>query len=159
MEHRSGSSALDPDQVAELLARADAGDRDAPGRLGELLAGRGDLEGAVRVWAQAYGDDSPTTRRIAELLAGRGDLEGAVRAWQFSDAVRQNPECGHARFLSTLTRDEYLEWDDEPEEWGFIAAEQLARLLAERRDEDLQVCWHSSGGGLPQEADHLAGAR
>jgi hypothetical protein len=59
----------DPDQIAELQARADAGDRNAAGRLGELLAGRGDPEGAVRVWAQAYGDASPTTRWLAELLA------------------------------------------------------------------------------------------
>jgi hypothetical protein len=63
------------EQIAELRARADAGDRNAAGRLGELLAGRGDLAGALRVWAQAYGGCSPTTRRLAELLAGRGDLE------------------------------------------------------------------------------------
>jgi len=86
----------DPDQIAELQARADAGDRNAAGRRGELLAGRGDPEGAVRVWAQAYGDDSPTTRRLGELLAERGALEGAVRAWQFSDVVWQNPAGLHA---------------------------------------------------------------
>jgi hypothetical protein len=122
----------DPDQVAELRARADAGDRNAAGRLGELLARRGDLEGAVRVWAQAYGDDSPTTRRLGELLAERGDLEGAVRAWQFSDAVRHNPAGLHAEFLSTLSPEERLDWDDEPEDWAFTESEELARLLAER---------------------------
>jgi hypothetical protein len=37
----------DPDQIAELRPRADAGDRNPAGRLGELPARRGDLEGAV----------------------------------------------------------------------------------------------------------------
>jgi len=119
-------------QIAESAARADAGDRNAAGRLGELLARRGDLEGAVRVWAQAYGDVSATTRRLGELLAERGDLEGAVSAWRCSDVVRQNPAGLHAEFLSTLSPDEYLEWDDEPEDWAFMETEQLARLLAER---------------------------
>src|SRR5689334_14441249 len=105
----------DPDQIAKLQARADADDRNAAGRLGELLARRGDLEGAVQVWAHAYGDDSPTTRRLGELLAERGDLEGAVRAWQFSDVVRRNPAGLHAEFLSTLSPEERLDWDDEPE--------------------------------------------
>jgi hypothetical protein len=40
----------DPEQIAELQARADAGDRNAAGRLGELLAEQGDLEGAARAW-------------------------------------------------------------------------------------------------------------
>jgi len=147
----------DPDQVVELQARADAGDRNAPGRLGELLAGRGDLEDAVRVWAQAYGDGSPTTRRIAELLAERGDLEGAVRAWQFSDAVWQNPECSHAKFLSTLTPEDYRECDDEPEEWSFIEGEELARLLAERRDEEaIAELRAKAAAGDPAAAKQLA---
>jgi hypothetical protein len=125
----------DSDQIAELQARADAGDRNAAGRLGELLAGRGDLEGAVRVWAQAYGDDSPTTRRLAELLAEQGDLEGAARVWQFSDVVWQNPAGLHAEHLDTLSPEDYLqETTDDPEDWAFMEAEQLATLLAERDD-------------------------
>jgi hypothetical protein len=124
----------DPDEIARLQARADAGDRDAGGRLGELLAGLGDLERALRVWARAYGDCSPTTQRLAELLAERGDLEGAVRAWQSSDVVWQNPAGLHEEFMSALSPEERLEWDD-PEDWGFIEAEELASLLAERRDE------------------------
>jgi hypothetical protein len=135
VEQRSGSGRPDPDQqIAELRARAEAGDRNAAGRLGELLARRGDREGAVRVWAQAYGDGSPTTRRLGELLAEWGDLDGAVRAWEFSDVVRQNPEGLHAELLSTLTPEERLDWDDDPEDWASMEAEQLARLLAGRDD-------------------------
>jgi hypothetical protein len=105
-------------------------------RLGELLAGRGDLEGALRVWAHAYGDGSATTRRLGELLAERGDLEGAVRAWQFSDVVWQNPAGLHAEFLSALSPEEFLqETTDDPEDWAFMETEQLARVLAERGDE------------------------
>jgi hypothetical protein len=33
-----------------LQGRTDAGDRGAAGRLGEVLAGRGDLKGAVQAW-------------------------------------------------------------------------------------------------------------
>lgn len=137
MEHRSGSGVPDLDQqIVEWQARADAGDRNAAGRLGELLARRGDLEGAVLVWAHAYGDSSATTRRLGELLAGRGDLEGAVRAWQFSDVVWQNPAGLHMEFLSALSPDEYLErTTDEPEDWAFMEEEKLAWLLAELGDE------------------------
>lgn len=126
----------DPDEIAELQARTAAGDRNAAGRLGELLAGQGDLEGALRVWAQAYGDGSSTTRRLAELLAERGDLKGAVEAWEFSDVVWQNPAGRHAEFLSALSPEEYLEeTTDDPEDWVFMETEWLARLLAERGDE------------------------
>jgi hypothetical protein len=126
----------DADQVAEWRARADVGDRNAAGRLGEMLARRGDLEGALRVWAQAYGDDSPTTRRLGELLAEQGDLQGAVSAWEFSDVVWQNPAGLQAEFLSSLSPEEYLEQTtDDPEDWLFMETEKLARLLAERGDE------------------------
>jgi hypothetical protein len=136
VEHLPGSGLPDPDQIAKWQARAEAGDRNAAGRLGELLAERGDLEAAVRVWAQAYGDDEPTTRRLGELLAERGDLEGAVGAWRISGAVWENPASLHAEFLSGLSPDEFLLWDD-PEDWCFtgIAEERLAGLLAERGDE------------------------
>ncbi|WP_433473801.1 hypothetical protein ACQPZP_34090 [Spirillospora sp. CA-142024] len=120
----------DRDQIAELRARADAGDRNAAGRLGELLAKHGDLEGAVRVWVSAYGDDSPTTARLAELMAGRGDLEGAVGVWRFSDVVRYNPAGLHEGFLSTLDAAERIDWEDEPEDWAFMETEQLARRLS-----------------------------
>jgi hypothetical protein len=126
----------DPDEIAELQARADAGDRNAAGRLGELLAEQGNLEGALRVWARAHGDGSSTTRRLAELLAGRGDLKGAVQAWEFSDVVRQNPAGRHAEFLSALSPEEYLEeTTNDPEDWASTETEWLARLLAERGDE------------------------
>jgi hypothetical protein len=128
VEQRPGSGVPDLDQqIAQLQARADAGDGNAAGRLGELLAGRGDLEGAVRVWTQAYGDGSETTRRLGELLAERGDLEGAVRVWQFSDVVWQNPAGRHAEFLSALSPEDFLqETTNDPEDWAFMETEQLA---------------------------------
>jgi hypothetical protein len=126
----------DPDEIAALQARADAGDRNAAGRLGELLARRGDLERALRVWAHAYGDCSSTTRRLAELLAGRGDLKGAVNAWEFSDVVWQNPEGLHEEFLDALDPEERILWTaDDPEDWAFMEAEELTLLLAEQGDE------------------------
>lgn len=135
MEGLSGSGMRDPDEIAHLQARADAGDRNAAGRLGELLARRGDLEGALRVWAQAYGERSSTTRQLAELLAERGDLEGAVAAWKFSDVAWQNPEGFREEFLSTLNPEDYLqETAFDPEDWAFMEAERLARLRAERDD-------------------------
>jgi hypothetical protein len=146
-------------QIAELQARADASDGNAAGRLGELLAGRGDLEGALRVWAQAYGHGSATTRRLGELLAERGDLEGAVRAWQFSDVVWQNPAGLHAEFLSALSPEEYLqETTDDPEDWAFMETEKLARLLAERGDEAaIAELRARADAGDPAAAKRLAG--
>lgn len=134
MEHQSGSGTPDPGEIAELQARADAGDCNAAGRLGELLARQDDLPGALRVWVKAYGGSSSTTRRVGELLAGRGDLEGAVGAWQVSDAVYQNPEGFHSEHMSSLSPEEYLERDDDPEDWAFIESEHLARMLADRGD-------------------------
>lgn len=130
VEHRPGSSTSDPDEIAGLQAQADAGDCDAAGRLGELLAWRGDREDALRVWVRAYGDRWSTTRQLAELWTERGDLDGAVRTWQFSDPVYCNPRGRHPEYLSTLPLEERLDGYD-PEEWGFIEAEELARLLAE----------------------------
>lgn len=133
MEHRSRGIGPDQGQIAELRARADAGDRNAAGRLGELLARNGNPEGALHVWARAYGDASPTTRQLADLLKGRGDVSGAVQVWQSSDEVRQNPGGFHAEFLNGLDASERMDWDDEPEDWAFIEAEQLARLQAEQQ--------------------------
>jgi hypothetical protein len=134
MDDQSGSGVPNPEQITELRVRANAGDLDAAGRLGELLVGQGDLKGALGVWAQAYGDGSPTTMRLAELLAEHGDLAGAVRVWQFSDVVWQNPAGSHASWLKALPDEDRLECEDDPEDWAFIEAEQLARLLAERGD-------------------------
>ncbi|MEU2287266.1 hypothetical protein ABZ614_36065 [Streptomyces sp. NPDC013178] len=134
MEDRSGSSGPNQDEIAELRARADAGDRNAAGRLGELLARHGDREGALRVWARAYGDRSPTTKRLAELMAEQGDLAGAVNVWVFSDAVWQNPASFHEEYLDTLDPLDRADEDD-PEDWAFMEREQLANLLADRGDE------------------------
>ncbi|MFD5624852.1 hypothetical protein [Streptomyces sp. NPDC127072] len=103
--------------------------------MGELLAKAGDLEGALRLWARTYGDDSPTTKRLAELFAGDGDLAGAVRVWQFSDVVWQNPAGLQAEYLDTLDALDRLECEDDPEDWAFMEAEELAELLAQRGDE------------------------
>ena len=57
---------------------ADAGDGDAAGRLAELLAERGDLDGAEQILrARADAGDGDAAWRLAELLAERGDLDGA----------------------------------------------------------------------------------
>jgi hypothetical protein len=46
-------------------------------RLAELLADRGDLDGALRVLcAAADAGDEPAAWRLAELLADQGDLDG-----------------------------------------------------------------------------------
>lgn len=135
MKHRSSSDVPDPNHIAELRARADAGDQNAAGRSGELLAKSGDLEGALRVWAQAYGDSSPSTKRLAELMAEDGDLESAVSAWKCSDVVRQNPAGLHQEYLNSLDEDDRRDADDDPEDWAFIEEEQLTRLLAQRGDE------------------------
>ncbi|MDQ1051010.1 hypothetical protein [Streptomyces sp. V4I2] len=134
MENRSGGSVPNQVPIAELRARADAGDRNAAGRLGQLLAKHGDAEGALRLWARTYGDDAPTTRRLAELLAERGDVAGAVKVWTFSDAVWQNPASLHAEYLDALDACERLECEDDPEDWAFMEAEELAKVLAERGD-------------------------
>jgi hypothetical protein len=135
MEDQSGGGRPDLDQIAELRARAEAGDRNAGGRLGELLARQGDRVGALRVWAQAYGDVSSTTRQLAELLTEQDNLEGAVQAWQFSDVVRQNPAGLHQEHLSTLSPEDYLEeTSDDPEDWAYLEAERLASLRADWGD-------------------------
>jgi hypothetical protein len=161
MEHRSGSGVPDPNEIAELRARADAGDQNAAGRLGELLAASGDREGALQVWARAYGDFSPATKRLAELKAEDGDLEGALRTWTFSDAVWQNPAGLRQEYLNTLDDDDRaLEDAYEPEDWAFMENEQLARLLAERGDEaaiaELQA---RADAGNPAAATQLAKLR
>lgn len=135
MEIRTDGDVPNQDEIAELRARAEAGDRNAAGRLGELLAKHGDLEAALHVWARAYGDASPTTRRLAELLADRGDLRAAVEVWQFSDPVRQNPSGLHEEFMAGLDVDERVDWEEDPEDWAFTEKERLTRLPADRDDE------------------------
>ncbi|WP_432933329.1 hypothetical protein ACQPZZ_17565 [Microbispora sp. CA-135349] len=135
MKRRSDSGVPDPNEIAELRVRADAGDQNAAGRLGELLARSGDKEGALYVWARAYGDSSPTTKRLAELMAEDGDLQGAVRAWEGSDALWYNPEGLHQEHMRSLDPEDRMWEDDGPEEWGFIEAEKLTLMLVERGDE------------------------
>ncbi|WP_329086134.1 MULTISPECIES: hypothetical protein [unclassified Streptosporangium] len=131
MEHRY------PNHITELRARTEAGDKNAAGRLGELLAKSGDREGALRVWAEAYGDSRPTTRRLAELKVEDGDLDDAVSTWKFSDIVWQNPEGLHQEYLNTLDHEDRMEAEYcDPEDWGFMEAEKLTWMLANRGDEE-----------------------
>lgn len=135
MERRSGNDVPDLDEIAQLRARADAGDRNAAGRLGELLAKHGDPEGALRVWAEACGATSSATRRLAELLVQEGDLEKAVSTWQVSDEVWQNPAGLRQEYLSTLNdEDRAQEEYCDPEDWTFIESQQLTLTLARRGD-------------------------
>ncbi len=129
---QSGSGMPDPDQIKAARVRDDAHDRDVAGRLAEVLAEQGDQQGALALWARTYGDHAPTTKRLAELLAERGDVAGAVSAWRFSDAMWQNPEGSQAAWLKTLSDEDRLECQDDPEDWAFMEAEQVARLLADR---------------------------
>ncbi|MEW9528547.1 hypothetical protein [Microbispora sp. NPDC049125] len=160
MERRSSSFVPDSDEIAELQARADAGDQNAAGRLGELLAKSGDLEGALRVWARAYGDCHlwATTKRLAEMKAEDGDLQAAVQTWLFSDVVWQNPEGLRQDYLATLDADERRELeDDDPEDWAFIEEEQLTLRLAERGDEAAIAKLRAQAeAGYPAGAIHLA---
>ncbi|MFF3849147.1 hypothetical protein [Streptomyces sp. NPDC002328] len=134
MEERSDSKGQDHEEIAELRARAEAGDRNAGGRLGELLARNGDREGALRQWAHTYGDTASTTRRLAEVLAQRGELAAAVQVWRFSDDVWQNPAGFHTEYMATLDPEDRLEEDD-PEDWAFMEREQLVNLLARWGDD------------------------
>jgi hypothetical protein len=56
---------------------ADAGDRFADGHLAELLANRGDLDGAAQVLrSRADAGDEDAAGALTELLAEHGDLDG-----------------------------------------------------------------------------------
>jgi hypothetical protein len=66
--------------VDGLRARADAGDEHAARPLAELLARRGDLDGAAQILrARADAGDGDAAGWLARLLADRGDLDGAAQ--------------------------------------------------------------------------------
>lgn len=120
---------MDPDQeIAELRARADAGDRNAAGRLGELLAERGDREGAVRVW------------QFSDVI------------WRNPAGFHSE----HLHSLSP--EDFLQETTDDPEDWVFMETERLARVLAERGDDAaLAELRARAEAGDPAAAKRLAG--
>jgi hypothetical protein len=158
VEQQSGDGMPDSDEIAELRSRAGRGDRNAAGRLGQLLARAGDLEGALRVWADGCGDTSPTAKRLAELLTEKGDLTRAVEVWTFTDAVYNNPEGLQAEFLSTLDDLDRAEYYDTmgPEGWESLELEQLAGLLAERGDEaSMAELRARAAAGEPAAAKYL----
>ncbi len=113
---------------------ADAGDRDAASQLAELLAKRGDLDGAVQILrARADAGDGPAASRLADLLGRRGDLDGAVQilrpradagdknaAWQLAELLgRRGDLDGAVQILRP--RADAGDWH---------AASRLAELLA-----------------------------
>jgi hypothetical protein len=131
----SSEGVPDPEEIERLWVQADAGDRNAAGLLGELLAAGGDAEGALRVWVAAYGATSSTTKRLAELQVEDGDLQGAVSTWLASDEVRQNPAGLHQKHLSRLSLEDRLQEEQgDPEDWAYIEAQHLRFALAKRGD-------------------------
>jgi hypothetical protein len=66
-----------PHVPAGLPGGPTPGDQGAARWLAEVLAERGDLEGAAQILrARAAAGDGFAARRLAELLAERGDLDG-----------------------------------------------------------------------------------
>jgi hypothetical protein len=90
-EHAAGRLAellAEAGDLDGLRARADAGDEHAARRLAELLAEAGDLDG-LRARADADAGDGHAAVWLADLLAGRGDLDGAVQV------LRARADAGH----------------------------------------------------------------
>src|SRR5262245_57907916 len=92
-------------------------ERNEAGRRGELLAESGDLEGALRTWAEAYGEIAPTTKRLAELYAEGGDLKQAVSTWTSSDALWGNPLGRHQQYRKSLSAEDRM-WDNDDDGTG-----------------------------------------
>jgi hypothetical protein len=122
--------------ITQLRARVDAGDRDAAGPLGELLAAQGDRPGAIQVWAAAYGDEAPWTKQLADLLVREGYPEDTVSVWEASAAVWSNPISLYRQHLATLSDEERREHEyDEPEEMAGTWTAVLTELLAHHSEE------------------------
>ena len=111
---------------------ADVGDTDAAWRLADLLARRGDVDGAVQVLrARADAGDTGAAWRLAELLAERGDVDG----------LRARADAGDtdaARRLAGLLaeRGDVDGLRGRADAGDADAARRLAELLAERGDVD-----------------------
>lgn len=124
------------DEIAQLRARVEAGDRDAPGPLGELLAGQGDLQGAIAVWDAAYGDEERLTKRLADLLVREGEVKDAVGVWEASYAVWTNPISLYRQGLAAMPADQRREFEsDEPEEMAGTWTARLLELLVQQGEE------------------------
>jgi hypothetical protein len=113
---------------------ADAGDGDAALWLADLLAGRGDLEGATLVLrARADAGDEAAGRRLADLLIRRGYLHSAVQilhaAADVGDQTAASELAGllasHGDVRGLRTR---------ADAGDRIAARRLADLLIQRGD-------------------------
>ena len=109
-----------------------ADDEKAAKKLVDLLAGRGDLDGAEQILRNRAGDEEAALL-LARLLAGRGDLDG-LRAR--ADAGDRAAALQLARLLEDRDNPEEAEqvlrdWADDQE-----AAERLAGLLTVRGDLD-----------------------
>ena len=117
-----------------LRARADAGDGDAAGRLAELLAERGDLDGAVQIlrarptpatddaaiggWPSCW----PSAATWTGSLRARADAGDGDAAWRLAELLAERGDLDGLR-----ARADAGDAD---------AAERLAELLAERGDLD-----------------------
>ena len=102
-------------------------------RLAELLAERGDLDGAADLRARADAGDGHAARRLAELLAERGDLDGlraradagdGYAAGRLAELLAERGDLDGGRLRARADAGD-----------GH-AAMRLAELLAERGDLD-----------------------
>jgi len=157
MEEQPYGDASTAQKIAQTRARLEAGEHDAAGPLGELLARSGDRQGAIQVWGDAYGQESPSRKRLAELLAREGRLDLAVSVWEESLQVWHNPISLYSQHLARMSDEERTEalWD-EPEEMAGTLVARLGLLFDQQGEEaviaQLRV-WETRPhdlSGLPQ---------
>jgi hypothetical protein len=115
----------EPDDLEDLTARADAGDRSAAGPLARLLAQRGDIEALT---ARADAGNRPAAEQLADLLAERGDIEALTSAANDEWYARK-------RLAELLTeRRDTDALTTRADNGDLAAAMQLAKMLASRGD-------------------------
>jgi hypothetical protein len=156
VKDRLDSGLPDRDQIAELQARADAGDRNAAGRLGELLAEQGDLEGAVRAWQ--FSDviwQNPAGLR-AEFLSGLSPEERLERDdepedWAFMESqevarLLAERDDGQRRYVASWAEHKFPGSLGRSATWGPKLFEQAkAALIGElRRNLSTWAGWDGS---------------
>jgi Flp pilus assembly protein TadD len=125
---------------------ADGGNHDAMYRMGNLLLGQGDLDGAEAWYRQAaQSGNTRAMHNLAIVLAEKGDLIGA-EAW-----YRRAADVGHASSMSNLGSILKEGGDlDGAEEWyrkaansgNAYAMSNLGLMLAERGDLDEAERWY-----------------
>ena len=124
--------------------QADARDRDAARKLADLLAQRGDLDGAVQVLrAPAEAGDWQTARKLADLLARRDDIDGLRARADAGDTFAARELAGLLAKRGDI--DGLRARADAGDE---AAAKWLAYLLAERGDLDGLRARTNAGDGI-----------